>query len=130
MVRFDILNIYVRVIWDAMGVFVAKQGVIMTNWCSVGVTERSVGFQELIKKLFRMYSQSWKPHQIYNETSLLLRPNNFFLLTRYFVNKDRLIYKSRTCLFIYFLPINSFSKQLCQNMLFKAGNWHYMNNNF
>ena len=105
MVRFDILNIYVRVIWDAMGVFVAKQGVIMTNWRSVGVTERSVGFQELIKKLFRMYSQSWKPHQIYNETSLLLRPNNFFFLTRYFVGKDRLIYK-KSNLFVYIFFAN------------------------
>ena len=39
----SILNIYRRVIWDPMGIFVVKQGVIMIHWGSVGFTEGSVG---------------------------------------------------------------------------------------
>lgn len=41
MVKFDILRIYLRVIWDPMGVFLAKQKVVLTHWGSVRVTERS-----------------------------------------------------------------------------------------
>ena len=43
MVMFDILKIYLRVTWDPMGVFVAKQGVIMSHWDSVGAIGRSLG---------------------------------------------------------------------------------------
>ena len=32
-----------KVIWDQMKIFVAKQGVIMNHWGSVGVIGRSVG---------------------------------------------------------------------------------------
>ena len=42
LVRFDIVK-YLRVIWGLMGVFVAKQVVIMRHWGSVGVIARSVG---------------------------------------------------------------------------------------
>ena len=42
MVRFDILK-YLRVIWDPMGVFVAKQGVIMSHWGSMGDHRSPVG---------------------------------------------------------------------------------------
>ena len=42
MLRFDILK-YLRVIWDPMGTFVAKQGVIISHWGSVGVIARSLG---------------------------------------------------------------------------------------
>ena len=46
MVRFDILNIHSRVIWNPMRVFVGKQGVIMIHWDSVGVPERSLGLND------------------------------------------------------------------------------------
>ena len=42
MVRFDILK-YLRVIWDPVGVFVARPGVIMSYWRSMGIIARSVG---------------------------------------------------------------------------------------
>ena len=42
LVRLDILK-YRRVIWGPMGVFIAKQGDIMSHWGSVGVIARSVG---------------------------------------------------------------------------------------
>ena len=41
MVRFDILK-YLKVLWDPIGVFVARHGVIMSHWSSVGVIARSV----------------------------------------------------------------------------------------
>ena len=41
MVRCDILE-YLRVIWDSMRVVVARYGVIMSHWDSVGVIARSV----------------------------------------------------------------------------------------
>ena len=42
MIRFDIVKIYLRVIWDPVWVFVAKQGVSGSHWGSVrlsGVSE-------------------------------------------------------------------------------------------
>ena len=50
-----------------------------------------------------MLSQKCEPLQIYKETSLLLLPNIYFLLTRYSGEKPRFIYKiSNSFIYIFF----------------------------
>ena len=46
----------------------------------------------------------------------------------YFRDENRLMYKSWTHFLIYLFPIFSFFKDNCQNMSYKAENWHGFSN--
>ena len=60
--------------------------------------------------------ESPKYHQIYNETSVVLRRNNYFFLTRYLAGTNRLTYK-KSNLFNYIFVTNC---QFFQAMVFPS----------
>ena len=79
---------------------------------------------EVIKQLFCMHSQSCELQlTCYKETPLLLHLS-FYFLTNYFEDTHCLMNKRSDSSVIYLSPIVSFSKYFCQNMPFKADNWH------
>ena len=77
-------------------------------------------YLEIITQLFRMHPQRCEHQKIYEETSLLLRPNFFFFLTRFFGDKYRLMYKKSSSFVYMFLQLSVFPS----GYPYKGENWH------